>query len=269
MKTIAHSLRQSGTVGDPINMPWPTLNRRLKLHTKELVIVAGAPGAGKSVFALNVAHHLNQLILYMAMDSSPSVHARTAALAMGADISWVYEALRNDEAKQAMLEDLGDANPNLLINAGATTVGGIEGRLVALKELYGTAPKLVIIDNLIDMIVEGHVHTDTGFYAAALNPLKQMAIKHDVCVMALHHVTRRGGENGNSPHGLGTRALKMTDLLYSGEREAEHVIGVYHDHGKDMMNIQILKQRDGAADPEGGLRVPLLWHPAMGRLDKR
>ena len=61
----------------------------------------------------------------------------------------------------------------------------------------------------------------------------------------------------------------MTDLLYSGEREAEHVIGVFHNVEKSNMSIQILKQRDGDADPEGGLFVPLVWHPRMGRLDRR
>jgi len=269
MKSIARSLAASGTVGEPIPMPWPRLNETLKLHTKELAIVAGAPGAGKSVFALNVAMDYDQPVLYLAMDSSPSVFARSAALAMRAEIGWVYDTLRDEETKDQLLLELGDANPNLFINAGAITVGGIEARVEALTEVLGCAPKLIILDNLIDLIVEGHVHTDTGFYAAALNPLKQMAIRHDTCVMALHHVTRRGGENGSNPHGLGTRPLKMTDLLYSGEREAEHVLGVYHDHKKDRMNIQILKQRDGDADPEGGLRVPTIWHAPYGRLDAR
>jgi len=268
VKSIARSLAASGTVGDPIPMPWPRLNEALQLHTKELAIVAGAPGAGKSVFALNVAMSLDEPVLYLAMDSSPSVYARSAALALRAEVDWVYDVLRDEDAKPRLLEDLRDANPNMFINAGAVDVGGIEARLEALTEILGYAPKLVIIDNLIDLIVEGHVHTDTGFYAAALNPLKQMAIRHDTCIMALHHVTRKGGENSN-PHGLGTRALKMTDLLYSGERESEHVLGIYHDHKKDRMNIQILKQRDGEADPEGGLSVPTIWHPSYGRLDAR
>ena len=58
----------------------------------------------------------------------------------------------------------------------------------------------------------------------------------------------------------------MTDLLYSGEREAEHVLGIYHDQQKTVLNIQILKQRDGEADPEGEMEVRLRWHPSMGRL---
>ena len=267
MKTIAHSLAGNDTVGDPIPIPFNKLDRILSLHTKELAIVAGAPGAGKSVLALNIAMAMTDLALYLAMDSAPSVHARSAALALGAEINWVYDVLRDDDAKQDLLHQLDGLASNVLISAGAQSIPNIEARLIALTELYGAAPKLVIIDNLIDLIVEGHVHTDTGFYAAALNPLKQMAIKHNVCVMALHHVTRRGGEGGSNPHGLGTRALRMTDLLYSGEREAEHVIGVYHDVHKTKLHVQVLKQRDGDADPEGGLGTALRWHPPLGRLE--
>ena len=268
MKSIARSLAASATVGDPIPMPWPVLDRDLKLHTKELAIVAGAPGAGKSVFALNVAMAMQQPVLYVAQDSAPSVYARSAALALNMEIGDVYDPLREPDTKQELVTELGRFRDDMFIHGGAVTVDEIENRIVALKEVLGEAPKLIILDNLIDLIVPGHVHTDAGFYAAALNPLKQLAIKHNTCMLALHHVTRRGSETSN-PHGLGTRALKMTDLLYSGEREAEHVIGVFHNVDKSGMSIQILKQRDGDADPEGGLFVPLVWHPRMGRLDRR
>jgi len=268
VKSIARSLQASATVGDPIPMPWPALDLKLKLHTKELSIVAGAPGAGKSVFALNVAMEMDDPVLYVAQDSAPSVYARSAALALHMEIGTVYDQLREPDTKAELIQELALEKQDLFIHGGALTVDDIESRLIALKEVLGEAPKLVIIDNLIDLIVPGHVHTDAGFYAASLNPLKQIAIKHNTCMLALHHVTRRGSETSN-PHGLGTRALKMTDLLYSGEREAEHVIGVFHNVEKSNMSIQILKQRDGDADPEGGLFVPLVWHPRMGRLDRR
>ncbi len=249
-------------------------------------MVAGAPGSGKSVLALNISLGLSSLglnreggsTLYLAMDSAPSVFARSAALALSESIASVYGALRDKETKRFLIEDLSGQHPNFFINPGqlqitnATENGGwngIEQRIVALTEVLGKAPELVVIDNLIDLDVPGHVHTETGFYAAALNPLKQIAIKHNTCIMALHHVTRRGGTQGTDPLGLGTRPLKMTDLLYSGEREAEHVLGVHHAADKRTMNVQILKQRDGDADPEGGLAVPLMWHAPLGRLDGR
>ncbi len=247
--------------------PWPKLNTHLSLHTKELCLVAGAPGAGKSVFALNVAMSLDTPVLYIAQDSAPSVLSRVAALALGVEIGWVYEQLRDAANKARIIAELADAYPDLFIHSGAITIQGIGQRLEALTELLGQAPPLVIIDNLIDTIVPGYTHTDMGFYSSSLNELKRMALEHNVCIMALHHVTRRGGEYSN-PHGLGTRSLRMTDLLYSGEREAEHVLGVYHTQAKDRMMVQVLKQRDGDSDPEGGLEVGLIWHPRHGKLGR-
>jgi len=268
LQTISRSLSKAATVGEAIPMPWPTLNNQIDIHTKELVLVAGAPGAGKSVFALNVAVSLDTPVLYVAQDSAPSVLARVAALALGEEISWVYDQLRDPLKKETIVSYLTDSYPNLFIQSGAVTVDTIRSMLEALVEVLGRAPQLVILDNLIDTIVEGYVHTDMGFYSSSLNALKRLSAEFDVCVMALHHVTRRGGEYTNA-HGLGTRSLKMTDLLYSGEREAEHVLGVYHTVEKDRLMVQVLKQRDGDSDPEGGLEAGLVWHPRLGKLGSR
>jgi hypothetical protein len=166
-----------------------------------------------------------------------------------------------------MIEAIGNPYPNVFIEDDPLTVADLDLRLEAMTELLGIAPPLVIIDNLIDLRVEGYSYTDMGFYSTCLPQLKALAKKHNVCVLALHHVTRSGGEGG-SPHGLGTRALKMTDLLYSGEREAAHVIGIYHSLDKHSLRVQILKQRDGDSDPEGGLEHGLMWHPKLGKLGR-
>lgn len=258
MKTISRSLAGEAVVGDAIELPWPLLDRNLDLHTKELVVVAAAPSAGKSVFALGLATNMKAPVLYLAQDSVPSVLARIAALALGVEISWAFDTLRHPKRKAQLIKELEDTYPNLFINQGAVTIEQIEDRLIALTEILGSAPKMVVIDNLIDLIIPGHHHQEVGFYATAFNPLKQMAQKHNTMIMALHHIKKE----------VPTQALKVTDLLYAGDREAEHVLGIYHEPDKTKMYVQILKQRDGAADGEGGVKVPLVWHPALGTLGR-
>ena len=272
MKTIAAALARDNVVGERIMLPWDALNRKLRLHTRELAIVSGAPAAGKSVFALNLAMSeelKDKPVLYFAQDSVPSVLGRIAALATNEPIDQTMDRLRDPDKKPELLEELQDVRPNLFIHGGAVRFEDIQLRVEALSEIYGRSPVLVVLDNLIDTIVPGTHHQETGFYATILNQLKQLAQTADTCIVALHHVTRRGGNDGNSPHGLGTRALKMTDLLHGGEREAEHVLGVYHSVAQDRIYVQILKQRDGVADPEGGVYTPLVWQPPMGRLERR
>ncbi len=148
-----------------------------------------------------------------------------------------------------------------MFNRGAITVDKLDDMLHALTEWIGKAPPVTIIDNLIDLIVPGKSHHETTFYSVALPELKRIALEHDTCIMVLHHVTRGGGSN----HGRGQSPMAMNDLLYSGEREARHVWGVFND-GAGQIIIQVLKQQDGQADPDGDLRVPLRWYPKLGKL---
>lgn len=260
MRTLRSALATEHVVGELIETPWPSVNDLLHLHTKELVVVGAAPGGGKSVFALNLAAHQEGGVLYLAQDSAPSVLSRAAALHTNMTIDRAQEYLRDPGWKEELLDMVDGAYPNIYFQARTQTLEEIEARLVALTEVDGEAPKLVVIDNLNDLTVPGYVHTELGFYAASLNPLKQMAIKHNTCIMALHHVTRSDG------HGTGQQRLTMTDMMFTGEREAEHVLGIYYNSEKTKMYLQILKQRDGEADSNGNLRLTLSWQADKGRL---
>lgn len=275
MKTLSRAVAHEQVVGEEVRLPWYSLNQAVSLHTKELVILAGAPGSGKSVVATNLAILLNRKdqppfpILYFAQDSAPSVVARLVALILGEPVDKVYKRLRSPDGRSLVAADVERDSRGLAVVSGAQTLERITDYIDASTEWIGHAPRIVIIDNLIDTLVAGHHHQETGFYAESLNHLKQLALDRNICLVALHHVTRRGGERGESNHGLGTKPIRMTDLLYSGEREAEHILGVYHTPRRDRVHIQVLKQRDGEADPEGGLFVPLTWHPSLGKLSSR
>lgn len=264
MRTLTSALRHDTIVGEEVKLPWHKLSRSLQFHTKELVMIAAAPSAGKSVFAVNLALRLDEPVLYVAQDSAPSVLARMAALEMGTTIAEAFDALRS--APERVAEELEGAHPFLAIQSGPVTLDRMDELVWAAQEWLGRSPAIVVLDNLINTIVPGHHHQDVGFYSTALPRFHDLAHRENTCFIALHHVTRRGNDAGRNVQGLGTRKLNMTDLLYAGEREAEHVLGIYHDHAKTKLNIQILKQRDGDADAEGDLEVSLRWHPEQGRL---
>lgn len=151
--------------------------------------------------------------------------------------------------------------PNhLVVDGGRRTIAEIGHRIVAMQEVWGVTPHIVVIDNLIDLDVEGKHHQETGFYAEALTSLKATANHYDVNIMALHHVLKSGDK------GLGIHPITMGDLLHGGEREARHVLGIFHTPDQRTMNVQILKAQDGRSDPEGGLFISLRWLPEMGAL---
>lgn len=243
-------------------MPWPSLNKHLNLATQELSIVAGAPGSGKSTWAINFALRARVPVLYLTQDSPASVFVRMAALTLDSPTALIRQRLQEGgmvadsvraQVRQAMPADL-------VVDGGRRTIAEIGHRIVAMQEVWGHSPHVVVVDNLIDLDVEGKHHQETGFYAEALTKLKATALHYDVNIMALHHVLKSGEK------GLGTQPITMGDLLHGGEREARHVLGIYHEEDQRRMWVQILKAQDGRASPEGNFKIPLRWLPEMGSL---
>ena len=262
MRSLSRAVAQRGAVGRPLYIPWVALNQQVSLRTKELVVVAGAAGGGKSTLAANLAVASDEPVLYCAQDSPGSVLSRMAALTIGEATNTVQTSLARTSEQPGIVARVKEkARRTLIVNRGPVTTERLREMMEALTEWLGRGPSFVIIDNLIDMIVPGHGHHDTSFYAAVLPELKRLSFDYDTCVVVLHHVTRGGGTG----HGRGQAPMNMNDLLYAGEREARHVWGVYND-GENIINVQVLKQQDGPADPNGDLSVPLQWLPVMGCL---
>lgn len=236
------------------------MNDNISFRTRDLTILAGAPGGGKSTLAVNLAMKMDYPTLYLAQDSPASVLSRMSALVLQRTIPETARSINSDE-KYELSRRLLTHRPTLVFERGAVTIEGIRHRMLALQEWLGEPPKLLFIDNLIDLIVEGTTHGDNSFYTKALPELKRLANEMNTAIIALHHVTR-GGANS---HASGREGISMNNLLYAGEREARHVWGVYND-GAGSMSVQILKQQDGKADPDGGHEIKLEWHPRHGSL---
>lgn len=263
MQTLDLAVLSKSAIGERLILPYAAMNDAIGLRTRDLTIIAGAPGGGKSTLAVNLAMKMDYPSLYLAQDSPASVLSRMSALVTKSDIASTSKALTSED-RYDISRRLKDERPTLVFERGAVTIEGIENRIIALTEWLGESPKILYIDNLIDLIVEGTTHGDNSFYTKALPALKRLANQYNIAVIVLHHVTR----SGNAGHASGRERLQMNNLLFAGEREARHVWGVYND-GEGNLNVQILKQQDGPADPFGGLEIGLRWHPRMGSLMSR
>jgi len=261
MKPLSRAIDMPTAVGERIPLPWRGLDQTINLRTKDLVVIGGAPGGGKSTVAANLAVTVGVPVLYCAQDSPGSILSRMTAIALGEKTADIQRRLTNHMTRPATVEKMKNQNPTLIVSSGSVQVEQIRQMCLALHEWLGRTPPIIIIDNLIDLIVPGKTHHDLSFYSESLPELKRLALEMDSCVIALHHVTRGGA----TEHGRGQTPLTMNDLLYAGEREARHVWGVYNN-GDSQITVQILKQQDGPASPGGGMRIPLRWYPEMGKL---
>lgn len=263
MQTLGRAVLSKTAVGERLVLPYRAMNDAISFRTRDLTILAGAPGGGKSTLAVNLAMKMDYPTLYLAQDSPASVLSRMAALVTQDSIAETGKKI-NSKQRYHISKQLETARDSLIFERGAVTLDGIKWRLEALQEWMGEAPKLMFIDNLIDLIVEGTTHGDSSFYTKALPELKRMANTYNTAIIALHHVTRGSGQT----HANGRTGITMNNLLYAGEREARHVWGVYND-GEGTLHVQILKQQDGPADPEGDMEFTLKWYPQLGNLMSR
>lgn len=262
MHSLSRAVGTGSLAGDPLKLPFPRLDKLTNLRTKEISVVAAAPGGGKSTLAVALATKMDDSVLYIVQDSPASVMARLASNLFSMPVQSAQRMLA--ERDPSLIERL-EAHPRhdrLLITSGAHTVGLIRDKIVAYIEWEGRAPKLIILDNLVDTKSEKGGSAENTFYADVLLNLKQLAIEFDCHVMVLHHVKRSGND---SERDMGREPLRMKDLLFAGDREARHVWGIYNN-GSNVMTVQILKQQDGLADPLGHIRIPFSWDPAYSRL---
>lgn len=220
-----------------IDVPWHGLKLLEPLRGATCVVLA-QPGMGKSALALNWCLGIQSPSLLVSLDTDLTTQGiRAAAIESGRPMdeiknspqTWSMFLERQTERVRAY--DLPLAPREVL------------GLVQAEKEFWGSSPAITVVDNISNMVREG----DYQEYRKLFIDLQRVARMGDTFVLALHHVNR--GPNPGQP-------LKMTDGQFAGEKEAEMVLGLWSKHD-NLLNVSILKNRTGRADPTGNLYVTL------------
>ena len=132
----------------PLPDVWKNLvGQHIKFRRGQVCMVAAAPNAGKSMFALVYAIKANVRTLFFSADTDAStVTMRSAAHISGHTQLTVEENLQKnphhyDEhlKKMANIQWVFDSSPSL---------DDIEEEIKAYIELYGVAPELIVVDKI-------------------------------------------------------------------------------------------------------------------------
>jgi len=188
------------TRATPLPDVWAALAaKEIKFRRGQVCMVAAAPNAGKSMFALVYAIKANVPTLFFSADTdTTTVMMRAAAHVSGHSQISVENNLANDSHYyDSRFEKLGHIK---WVFDSSPSIDDLELEIRAYVELYGHAPELIVIDNLMNVTAE--TDNEWAGLRAIMMELHDMARKTEACVLVLHHVSEQSeyGSPINPPH---------------------------------------------------------------------
>lgn len=192
------------TKAQPLPDVWKSLAKeQIKFRRGQVCMVAAAPNVGKSMFALIYAIKADVPTLFFSADTdTTTVMMRAAAHITGHTQLLVESNLSNDPKyynrhldKFKHIKWVFDSSPS---------IDDLEMEIKAYVELYGVAPELIIIDNLMNVVAE--TDNEWAGLRAIMMELHDMARKTEACVLVLHHVSEQS-EYGNPTNPPARRAI--------------------------------------------------------------
>ena len=251
--------RSLWSTGQPVPVPWPQVGRYLKPRTQSVMIALAASGVGKSTFALDWALELDAPALYLSLDTSLLDHTvRVIARNTGKTTREVEEGFEDDpmawaERHYEYVLNLPHRVRFCDQNMRVETVGEL---VAAETEYWGEPPKLVVVDNLMNLVENGESAAE---YRRIVGELLRIAKTHHTLVVGLHHQRKKPAKSlkdGEDDDDEGTRPVRLHDSLFAVDQEAKYVIGLWRPNLGDL-KISILKNRMGDADPNAKVQASL------------
>lgn len=225
------------TKATPLPDVWDGLAaKQIKFRRGQVCMVAAAPNAGKSMFALIYSIKAKVPTLFFSADTdTTTVMMRAAAHASGHNQTSVEQNLSMDSHyydkhfdKLKHIKWVFDSSPSL---------DDIELEIKAYVELYGEAPELIVIDNLMNVAAE--TDNEWAGLRAIMMELHDMARKTEACVLVLHHVSEQS-EYGSPTKPPARRAIhgKVSQL-------PALILTLGYDPFNAELNVAAVKNRFG------------------------
>ena len=237
------------TKATPLPDVWPVLKTaQIRFRRGQVCMVAAAPNVGKSMFSLVYALKAEVPTLFFSADTdTATVMIRAASHLSGhsqitvetnLNVNTGYYNKYNEKMKH--ISWVFDSSPSL---------DDIELEIKAYIELYGIAPELIVIDNLMNVAAE--TDNEWAGLRAIMMELHDMARKTEACVLVLHHVSEQS-EYGNTFNAPPRRAIhgKVAQL-------PSLILTLGFDPLRKELKVAVVKNRYGPHAADGTVNTPL------------
>ena len=248
MKTLMRAVGRPDIGGEPMPPVFRAFDdNQIIFRRAEVSMIAGQPGAGKSTLALALALRMQAPTLYLSADTNAHTMAmRLYSMITGNSQSDSEKIISEnpEQAKQALAQASHiywsfDSNPGL---------GDIDDEVTAIEELLGEPPALIIVDNLMDVAMDGS--EEFGGMRSAMKELKYLARDTNAAVLVLHHTKESYSADPCPPRSAVQGMVNQLPALIL-------TIGQH----QEMMAVAPVKNRYGKADPSGNTPVWLRFNP--------
>lgn len=243
-----------GHAGEPLPVVWKSFERIGAMFCRgQLVMIAAAPGVGKSALTLSYVLQAGVRTLYFSADSDPADQLSRA--------SSILTGERNTRAKADFVA--GKPLPDAVEKAGVfwsfnpqPTLRDIDEALDALYELALWEPEVIVIDNATNVLSGFGDNEDDPFggLEALMDHLNGLARRTGACVIVTHHVT---GEHNNADRpvplgGIKGQIGRVPQMILTASKRAS--VG---DFSPETLVVSLVKNRGSTADPSGNLLAEL------------
>lgn len=217
-------------------------------------MIAGRSGTQKSGLALFWVDEMNLPSLYLSADMSAfTASTRIACKRMGLTTEQVEELMATSEGKARVLKALEDSNITFSFGSPIRWQA-LDEELEAYVELHDMYPKVIVIDNLMDV---ENSESDYTAQMQVMSAATELARETGATVLILHHASDKSWEAKTDPWKPPGRQEIKNGL---GEKP-ELVLTVSLDPANMDYRIATVKQRMGPSDPTGQRYATLTAHP--------
>ena len=243
MLNLNRAWRGSNTNATPLPDVWVALaNKQIKFRRGQVCMVAAAPNAGKSMFALIYAIKAKVPTLFFSADTdTATVMMRAASHLSGHEQLLVESNLLSNRhyydkylSEMESIQFVFDSSPSL---------DDIELEIKAYVELFGIPPELIVVDNLMNVVSESD--NEWAGLRAIMVEFHDMARKTEACVLVLHHVSEQT-EYGKTTEPPARRAIhgKVSQL-------PALIITLGFDPYNSILKVAAVKNRFGPHTADG------------------
>ena len=252
MRTLARAVGSVDIGGEPLPSVFRTFDaNKVVIRRSEISMIAGTPGAGKSTLALAIALRAKVPTLYISADTN----AHTMAMRL---LSMIINKPQS-EAEMLLIDDVENSRKVINNSSGhifwsfesAPTLSDIDQEVEAFEELWGCAPTLIVIDNLMDIANDGG--EEFAAMRSTIKELKYLARDTNAAVLLLHHTKESYVGNPCQPR----------SALQGMVAQLPALICTVGTNAPGFIAVAPVKNRYGKADPTGDTAFWLQFNPEI------